>query len=145
MTLVYISEQPGRCVTGAPPIESEGHVVCGHGPGQRGRLSFLFRRLGPTFERRVIVVAPGASRAYHETEWRDALVVVEHGEIELERTAGGFRRFGCGEVLCLAGLPLRALHNRGAEPAVLVAVSRVALGYQSADKQAGEDQAGEEL
>ena len=72
----------------------------------------------------MIVVAPGRSRAYDEAEWRDALVVVEHGEIELECTAGGGRRFACGEVLCLAGLPLRTLHNRGSEPAVLVAVSR---------------------
>lgn len=98
--------------------------MCGDGPGEHDRLSFLFRRLGPAFERRVIVVAPGRSRAYDETEWRDALVVVEHGQIELESAAGARRRFVRGEVLCLAGLPLRALHNRGPEPAVLVAVSR---------------------
>lgn len=104
------------------------------GPGRHGRLSFLFRRLGPTFERRVIVVAPGRSLAYDEAEWRDALVVVEHGEIELECWAGGYRRFGCGEVLCLTGLPLRRLHNRGPEPAVLVAVSRAAV-----DPQAGKE------
>jgi hypothetical protein len=41
------------------------------------------------------------------------------GEIEL-----GGERFGCGSVLSLAGLPVRALHNRGAEPAELVSVRR---------------------
>ncbi|MGH4025946.1 MAG: hypothetical protein ACRDRV_15325 [Pseudonocardiaceae bacterium] len=134
LTLVYLGEQPGRFVTGAPPIESEGHVVSRDGPGQHGRLSFLFRRLGPAFERRVIVLAPGGSRAYDEAEWRDALVVVEHGEVELECTAGGCRRFTCGEVLCLAGLPLRTLHNRGPEPAVLVAVSRATTDDQSGEE-----------
>lgn len=100
------------------------------GTGQDGRLSFLFRKLGPAFERRVIVVAPGRSHAYDEAEWRDALVVVKHGEIELDCSAGGCRRFGRGAVLCLTGLPLRALRNRGPEPAVLVAVSRVTAGSQ---------------
>jgi hypothetical protein len=34
------------------------------------------------------------------------------------------RHFGCGDVLWLDGLPLRALHNPGRELAVLTAVSR---------------------
>jgi hypothetical protein len=33
-------------------------------------------------------------------------------------------RFGPGSVLWLFGLSLRALHNRGTEPALVVAVSR---------------------
>ncbi len=90
----------------------------------RDRLAFLERRLDPAFEKRVIAIAPGDRRAYDEAEWRDALVVIERGEIELESTAGDRRRFGRGDVLCLAGLPLRALRNRGREDAVLVAVSR---------------------
>lgn len=90
----------------------------------RGRLPLLGRRLGSTFERREIVVAAGRSRAYDEDDWRDAIVVVERGEIELETTAGARRCFGRGDVLCLAGLPLRALRNRGEKTAVLVAVSR---------------------
>lgn len=89
-----------------------------------GRFSLLERRLGTEFERREIVVAPGRSRAYDEAEWRDAIVAVERGEIEVEGTAGSRRRFGSGDVLSLAGLPLRALRNRGEEAAVLVAVSR---------------------
>jgi hypothetical protein len=51
-------------------------------------------------------------------------VVVACGEIELESVGGDSCRFGRGSVLCLVGLPLRALRSRGTEPAVLVAVSR---------------------
>ncbi len=88
------------------------------------RLTFLERRLDPAFEKRVIVVEPGDRRAYDEAEWRDAIVVVERGEIEIESASGIRRTFEVGDVLCLDGLPLRALHNRSREDAVLVAVSR---------------------
>lgn len=88
------------------------------------RLSFLDKPLPPGFEMRVVKVAPGGMRAYREAEWRDALVVIERGRIQLEGPGGGRREFTTGEVLCLVGLSLRALYNRGPEPAVLVAVSR---------------------
>ena len=78
----------------------------------------------PAFRRTVTVLQPATSRPFHEEEWRDALVVVRRGEIELECLAGGRRAFREGDVLFLSGLSLRAMHNRGAEPAVLVAVSR---------------------
>ncbi|MGH2970359.1 MAG: hypothetical protein ACRDK0_15055, partial [Solirubrobacteraceae bacterium] len=94
-----------------------------HAPGG-DRLSFLDGPLPPAFDRREVAVAPGRARAYDEAEWSDALVVVERGEIELECMAGGRRRFACGDVLWLSGLPLRALHNLGREPALLVAVTR---------------------
>jgi hypothetical protein len=77
------------------------------------------------FAIRVVRVPPGRTRAYDEDEWRDALVLVERGVIELEGVAGAQRRFACGDMLCLAGLSLRALHNRGREPAVLVALARI--------------------
>jgi hypothetical protein len=80
--------------------------------------------LPPGFVRRTIVVAAGAARPADEREWRDAIVVVDRGEIELECVAGGRRRFAAGAVLWLTGIDLRMLHNRGAEPAVLVAVTR---------------------
>jgi len=94
--------------------------------GRRGRdrLSFLGRRCSPSFEVRVVAVAAGRERAYDEAEWRDALVVLERGEIELECLGGSRQRFRRGDVLWLVGLPLRALHNPGCEPALLVAVSR---------------------
>jgi hypothetical protein len=50
--------------------------------------------------------------------------VVEQGEVHIECRAGRFRPFAQGAVLCLTGLALRALHNRGPQPAVLVAVWR---------------------
>lgn len=79
---------------------------------------------GPAFDVRAVAVAPGSERPYDEEEWRDSIVSVSCGEIELECTSGARRRLGNGDVLWLAALPLRALHNRGPEPAVLVAVSR---------------------
>lgn len=91
---------------------------------ERGRLSFLNRKLPPSFELRLVVVAPRAERPYDEAEWRDAIVVVEHGRVELECRAGGRTGFGRGDLFWLFGLPLRALHNTGPEPAVLTAVSR---------------------
>jgi hypothetical protein len=89
------------------------------------RPEFLGRRVPAGFQVRRIVVAPGAERPYDEEEWRDAIVVVESGRIELECSCGGRRRFGGGDVLWLIGLPLRVLRNRGPVPAVLLAVSRL--------------------
>jgi hypothetical protein len=94
------------------------------GDGPAGRLSLLGRRLPPSFELRVVTLAPGRARPFDQAEWRDALVVVERGEVELECLSGGRWRFPRGGVLWLVGLPLRALHNRGPEPVLLVAVSR---------------------
>ncbi len=76
------------------------------------------------FEVRVVAVAPGGDRAYDAAEWRDAIVVVQRGEIELRGVSGASRSFGRGDLLWLDGVPLRGLHNPGPEPAVLVAVSR---------------------
>jgi hypothetical protein len=78
----------------------------------------------PAFVLRAVTVAPGSERAYDEREWRDALVVVRRGEIELEWLGGASRRFRRGDLLCLTGLQLRALHNRGGDTVLLVAVSR---------------------
>jgi quercetin dioxygenase-like cupin family protein len=87
-------------------------------------LSFLGRPLPAAFASRVVALAPGGARPYVAAEWRDTLVFVERGEIELETVSDGPRRFASGDVLWLSGLPVRALHNPGDEPAVLVAVSR---------------------
>jgi hypothetical protein len=80
-----------------------------------------------TFELRAVVVAPGEARRYDAAEWRDAIVTVEAGAIELEGVSGsrcGFRR---GDLLALDGVPLRALRNRGTQPAVLVSIARSRL------------------
>lgn len=77
-----------------------------------------------SFPRRVVVIAPGDVLPYDEAQWRDAIVTVEAGQIELEGVAGGRCRFSRGALLTFAGLPLRTLHNCGEETAVLHAVSR---------------------
>jgi hypothetical protein len=69
----------------------------------------------PAFEVRVLSLSPGGERAYDTDEWRDALVVVEQGELELECASGGRRRFRRGSVLWLSGLPLRSLSAGGAK------------------------------
>jgi hypothetical protein len=71
-----------------------------------------------------VIVTPGHPRPYDESEWRDALVVVARGQIELESVRGERRRFGRGDVLWLQALPLRAISSHGDRPAVLVAFSR---------------------
>lgn len=76
------------------------------------------------FAVREIALAPGATRRYRAREWRDALVMVRTGAIDLEGAGGAIARFGAGALLCLAAAPLRALHNRGPQPAVLLAITR---------------------
>jgi hypothetical protein len=78
----------------------------------------------PGFVLRAVAVETGVDRIYNEDEWRDALVVVVRGELELESVGGDSYRFGCGSVLPLAGLRLRVLRSCGAEPVLLFTVSR---------------------
>jgi hypothetical protein len=80
------------------------------------------------FAVRAVGVEPGGHRIYNAAEWEDALVVVTCGEVELESVNGTRVRYGRGDLLWLARLPLRALHNRGRELALLVAVSRADRG-----------------
>jgi hypothetical protein len=82
------------------------------------------RSLTASFQVRVVTVAAGSERAYDEAEWRDALVIVEWGEIEIECLGGSRHTFRRGDVLWLTGLPLRVLRNHGPAPAALKAVSR---------------------
>lgn len=78
----------------------------------------------PGFELRAVAIEAGAERSYDEAEWRDALVVLTRGTLELISSAGVRSSFERGAVLCLVGLPLRALRNCGSERVVLVAVAR---------------------
>ena len=77
------------------------------------------------FDVRAVAIWPGVERAYDEDEWRDAIVFVRRGEVELECLTGERRSFESGHIVWLANLPLRALHNRGDRPALLMVVSRV--------------------
>src|SRR5690348_15991099 len=91
---------------------------------ERRREGREVRDEGIGFTRRTVVLEPGVSRPSGDAEWRDAIVLVETGDVELECAAGGRRRCAAGAVLWLVGIDLRALHNVGAGRVVLVAVSR---------------------
>jgi len=84
----------------------------------------LSGRVWPSFVAETVVIAPGCFVPYDEAQWRDALVVVDSGEVELETTSAQRRRFRTGEMLWLTGLPLRCLCNPGKEPVVLKSVFR---------------------
>jgi len=84
----------------------------------------LAGRAWPSFVAQTVVIAPGCVVPFDEAQWRDALVVVESGEVELETTTAQRRRFRIGEMLWLTGLPLHCLRNPGAEPVVLKSVCR---------------------
>lgn len=75
--------------------------------------------------RRQIRITALTERPYQADEWRDALVIVQSGVLELESPGGVRRRFGLGSILFLAGLRLRALRNPGVLTTVLTAVTRV--------------------
>lgn len=80
--------------------------------------------LPPGLERWRARLAPGDTRVTEGGEWAGALVLVERGELEIECTDGGRRRFIQGDLLALDWLPLRMLHSRGTEPVELLAVRR---------------------
>jgi hypothetical protein len=92
----------------------------------RGRLSFLGTRVPAAFAARAVTIAPGTTLPFDAAAWRDTIVVVERGEVELESAAGARLRCRRGDVLWLSGLSLVALHNPGEEAAVLSAVRRSA-------------------
>ena len=94
---------------------------------QRPRdIGILNGQLPAAFERREITLDPGAEWLYSEDDryWRDAMVIVEEGEIELVGLCGTRKHLGTGSMLWFAGMPLRALYNPRREAALLVAVAR---------------------
>jgi glyoxylate utilization-related uncharacterized protein len=76
------------------------------------------------FVERVVELAPATALDYDPAGWRDAIVFVTAGEVELESADGERARFGRGDVLCLAACPLRVLRNPGRVPARLLAIRR---------------------
>ena len=90
----------------------------------RPPLPFRGGRFPASFRCRVVSLPPGVARLYSRFEWRDAIVFVECGGVEVETTDGSRYRFPPGAVLSLYGPPVRSLRNPGPVGAVLVAVSR---------------------
>jgi hypothetical protein len=66
----------------------------------RDRFCVLGRSLPPELEIRMVAIAPGGTRTYAEVEWSDALVVIEHGEIELESVGGTCLSFRLAGTSC---------------------------------------------
>lgn len=93
-------------------------------PRPESPLAFLGSPLPRWVDRTAVTIEPGGVRPYVEAEWRDALVIVEQGEVVLECTRNGFTTFRAGDVLWLVDVPLRRMHNYGVEPTVIVAISR---------------------
>ncbi len=87
-------------------------------------LHFVDTPLPGGFQRRSISVPEGAEMPYVADEWKGALVVLKAGEIEVECVRGTRMRFLAGDVLWLAGMPLRSFRSLGPGPALVVAVSR---------------------
>jgi hypothetical protein len=86
--------------------------------------AFLGRRLSSSFERRVVSIQPGSARDVDPDAWRDAIVIVRRGELELDCAYAGRASFAPGAVIWLSGRNARWLRNRGEEPVVLVAIRR---------------------
>ena len=66
----------------------------------------------------------GAETAYRPDDWKDSIIEIEAGAVEIETRDGEAVEFRAGDVFWLAGLPVLALHNRGDVPAVLVTATR---------------------
>lgn len=75
------------------------------------------------FSKEFVELAPGDELRVDPALWQDAIVFVEHGEIELECISGECRRFAPTSIVCFSPV-MRLLRNRGDEPVRLVAISR---------------------
>ncbi|HEX6350358.1 MAG TPA: hypothetical protein VF160_13330 [Candidatus Dormibacteraeota bacterium] len=71
-----------------------------------------------------MVVPPGCERICNPDEWRDTLVVIGSGAIELETEHGVRRRFERPALLTLRGRRFKRLVNSGGRPATLMVISR---------------------
>ena len=78
----------------------------------------------PSFCTYLVTIEPECVLPYDHAAWRDAIVFVTAGEIELQCVSGAVQRFRRGHILWLANLPLKAVRNPSQVPARLVAVSR---------------------
>ncbi len=93
-------------------------------PADAGDPCLLMGAMLRGFAVRVVVLSGGGRLIFDAHEWRDSLVEVASGELEIQLRSG--RRLLCqaGTLLPLAGLPIRALRNPRRECTSLVAVSR---------------------
>ncbi len=83
------------------------------------------------YRAREILIASLGERPYSADDWRDALVFVRSGVLELVSLSGVRHSFGLGSILFLANLRLRSLRNPGEVPTVLSAVTRATFDHVS--------------
>ena len=76
------------------------------------------------FDTAILRWAPGESSDFEAAAWRDALVVVVAGALEVVCAGGWAHTFSSGDVLWLDGLPVRSLTNRGTSDTVVMRVRR---------------------
>ena len=81
-------------------------------------------QLAVGFERWRMVVPPGTDRPTSADQWAEALVIVEHGTIEVVCRDGARQTFPKGSLLCLSWLTVECLRNSGPGDAVIAAVRR---------------------
>ena len=74
--------------------------------------------------RRVVTVAPGDVLPPHITCWRDAIVSVEQGEMEMVGPGGHVLHLRAGALLLLDGVEHVEVRNTGTGPLVLAAIRR---------------------
>jgi hypothetical protein len=77
-----------------------------------------------SYDRRVVTIPPRTSLPFQPLSWRDALVVVARGAVEIETESGQRQLFGNGALIWLDRIPVRLLRNPGVETTVLGAVAR---------------------
>ena len=65
----------------------------------------------------------GESRTINADEWREALVLVQEGTLEVRCSAGETARFATGSVLCLDRVPAGSV-SAGADGAVVLVKHR---------------------
>lgn len=73
---------------------------------------------------RRVALAAGAELAYAPNDWRDCMLVIKQGSLELESRHGPRRTFVAGDALWLAGLRLRVIRNPGRVKTVLAVMGR---------------------
>lgn len=75
-------------------------------------------------EVRTIRIPAGGELPFEAADWRDTIVLVHEGRLELEWDGGIRWAFATGAILALDGLAPRRLENRGRRAVLLIAVSR---------------------
>lgn len=87
-------------------------------------LERLARTRSTTCEKRIVELAAGETLRYEPSEWRDTIVFVLAGVVEIECVSGERCSFARGATLVFSALRIRRIHNPAVESARLLAISR---------------------